>query len=291
MPNPALNYRLDDLAEPAARGPIGDLLRDIFELDPSAFNKLDFWQDGFRAFSYLDGDTIAANVSSFPLPLMVAGKPVLAGGIQSVATRPAYRGRGLFKDLMARMIADGEPRFDCLLLYCETPALYRPFGFRVLQGQTFFGRLGPAEATAARRLSLEQPDDVALIRRLFARRRAPSDHLGLGGHEVMFFLNALWYRDWRLDYLADDEALVVHDRQAAGVRLLDIVGPGLPASNRLAAILAAGDEELEICFPPDRLDGAFTARPHRDPDAGTLMVRGPFPIDGTAFRLPPTAAF
>ncbi|MEM7223951.1 MAG: GNAT family N-acetyltransferase [Pseudomonadota bacterium] len=286
-----LTFRLDDLTDPAARVPIGDLLADIFEIAPAAFNTLPFWYEGYRAFSYLDGEIVAANASSFPLPLVVDGKPLSAGGIQSVATRPAYRGRGLFKDLMARLIADGEARFDCLLLYTDIPALYEPFGFRVLQQHSFFGRLPEDGTAAARRLSLARDEDRALVRRLFAARRAPSERLGLRDHEVTFFLNALWYQDWRLDHLPDVEAMVVHDRCEGRPRLLDIVGPGLPTLECLGALLEAGDQEVEICFPPDRWDATFAARPHLDPEAGTLMARGPFPIEASKVRLPPTADF
>ena len=286
-----LVYCLDDLSEPASRVPIGELLRDIFEIDPAAFNRLEFWDHGYRSFSYRQGDSVAANVSSFPMPLVIGGEEVAAGGLQSVATRPAYRRRGLFADLMERAIADADARFAVLLLYTDNPSLYEPFGFRLQRQSSFFGRFGSAQPTDVRRLSLGRSDDAALVRRLFAERQAPSRHLGLKGHQIAFFLNAIWYQDWRLDYLPDHHVLVAHDHSDNRPRLLDLVGPEVPPLDCLAAVFELGDQELEVCFPPDRLGGTFLPRPHHDPEAGQLMVRGRFPIEGTPLRLPPTAAF
>jgi GNAT superfamily N-acetyltransferase len=294
-----LAFRIDTLAAPKDRAAWLDLLRDIFRIDLAAFCRLGIWPEGYRAFSYMDGDVIAANVSCRPLPLVIGGRPVAAGQIHAVVTRPEYRRRGLFHDLMLRTLEYTDARFECVLLYTEIPALYRPFGFRPLSEHRFRGRLsltGPAEETPRRRkLSLASPEDVALLRGLFARRESVSRRLGLVGNEDIFFATALAHPGWRLDFLPDDDALVVWDRSDGVTRLHDIVASRIPAAPVLAAALEPGaardgrTTEIEMLFPPDRLDGSFAPVPHAPEDNDILCVRGPFAIEGTPLMLPLTA--
>lgn len=296
---PDLTLRIDGLAEPARRGAWLDLLRDIFGIDLAAFCRLGVWPNGYRAFSWMDGDVIAANVSCRPLPLIVGGQPVAAGQIHAVATRPQYRRRGLFVDLMRRALDYADPRFACVLLYTERPRLYQRFGFRPLVEHRFRGRLAPDGAArrspSRRRLSLGAADDVALMLDLFARRQPVSRHLGLAGNEDIFLANALTHPDWRLSYLPDEPALIVWDRQVRVTRLLDVVGGRMPASGTLAAAIGADigqsgvSAEIEVLFPPDLLGGSFAPFPHVPEDNDILCVRGPFAIEDTPFMLPLTA--
>jgi predicted N-acetyltransferase YhbS len=294
-----LAFRIDNLAAPKDRAAWLDLLRDIFEIDLAAFCRLGIWPEGYRAFSYMDGDVIAANVSCRPLPLIVGGRPVAAGQIHAVATRPEYQRRGLFHDLMRRVLDCADARFECVLLYSEIPALYRPFGFRPLPEHRFRGRLeltGAAdESPRSRALSLAASEDVALLRDLFARREPVSQLLGLVGNEDIFAATALAHPGWHLTFLPDNEALVVWDRADGITRLHDIVARRMPTASVLASVLeldAARDgrsAELELLFPPDQLAGSFAPVPHVPEDHDILCVRGPFAVEGTPFMLPLTA--
>jgi len=292
-----LRFRIDTLADPMKRLAWVDLLRDIFGVDFAAFSKLDIWPEGYRGFSYLDGDVIAANISFNPLPLRMAGRDVVAGQLQGVATRPAYRRCGLFHDLMEKVLAFADTRCEFLLLYTETPALYQPFGFRLLPEHSFAGQLqagsfGP-DGRNARTLSMRLPEDIALVRRLYRTRCPVSDEFGLIDNEGVFFSNLLRSPSFRLSYLPRIEAVVVWDQAGAGgrSRLLDIVAAEMPPSGILAAALGlpTPDAEIDVLFPPDRLTGQFSAMPLRHEDGDLLMVRGPFGLEQKPFMLPLTA--
>jgi len=294
-----LTFRVDSFADPGKRVAWVDLLRDVFGHDFAEYSGLGIWDAGFRAFSWMDGDVIAANVATRPLPLVIGGRRVAAGQIHAVATRPAHRRRGLFRDLMGRALADADARFECVLLFTETPELYRPFGFRPVREFRFRGRLATGGAPTPRPrvvgLSIREPQHLVTILRLFDGRRPVSDHLGLVGNADIFVINALSHPGWRLSFLPDENALVVWERVDGAVRLHDIVaGRMLPASILASAMELAPDadglsEEIEVMFPPDLLDGSFVPFPHLPEDNDILCVRGPFAIVGTPFMLPLTA--
>lgn len=297
-----LTFRVDGLVDPVKRIAWVSLLRDIFGLDFSAFSALDIWPADYRAFSYLDGDVIAANICCNSLPLRVAGRDLLAGQLQGVATRPDYRRQGLFRDLMSRALDFAAARYECLLLYTETPALYQPFGFRRVTEWGFHGRLQTTgidpTIVSVRSLSVHEADDRSLIRRLFSIRRPISDQLGIIANEGVFFGNLMLCPAWQLSYLPVFDVLVVWDRggideggMGGGRRLLDLVGEAWPPMEVLAAVLQlpAPDAGIDVLFPPDRLAGTFSPRPYRHDGGDLLMVRGPFALEHQPFMLPLTA--
>ena len=296
--SPDLTFRIDSLADPAKRAAWVELLRDIFELEFTEFSSLGIWDAGYRGYSWMDGDIIAANVGLRPLPLVIGGRRVTAGQIHAVATRPAYRRRGLFRDLMSRALEAADREFACVLLYTRTPALYQPFGFRRVAEFRFRGRLDTGGAAPPRpqirALSIRNPEDRATILRLFAGRQPVSDHLGLVGNADIFVANALTHLDWRLSFLPEHDALIVWDRTDGTIRLHDIVAGRMPSATLLAATMELAcrpdgrTPDLDVLFPPDLLAGTFAPFPHT-PEDDRLCVRGPFAIEGTPFMLPLTA--
>jgi GNAT superfamily N-acetyltransferase len=280
-----LTFRIEDFADPATRRPWLDLLDDIFGIDLTAFSDLGIWTEGHRAFCYWDGGSLAAHIACRPLPLMVDGATVSAGQLHGVATRPAFRRRGLFRDLMARCLAHADAHFDRLFLYTETPALYTPFGFRVLAEHSFRGRLHGIAGPPPGRRTLKPAQDLTLIQRLFAGRHPVSRQLGLCANADIFLIHALAHPQWRLDYIAAEDVLVAWEA-GARPRLIDMVGARLPAPQTLAALLGPG--EIDVLFPPDLLDGIFTPVPHVPEDNDLLMVRGPCAVAGP-IMLPLTA--
>lgn len=119
MPTPpGLTYR-DDLPGSRDRAPIFALLRGVFGFDASPLGEFDLWDPTYRAFAYLDGaGACAASAAACALPLIIAGRPVDAMGVQSVATRPDWRGRGLAHDLLDRMLkwCDAQPPLTVLMV-------------------------------------------------------------------------------------------------------------------------------------------------------------------------------
>jgi GNAT superfamily N-acetyltransferase len=286
-----LALAIDDCSSPARRAAWLTLVQDIFSIDLSEYSGYGVWHPGYRAFSWLAGDRIAANVSIRPLRLMVAGRPVPAAQLHAVATRPEYRRRGLFRDLMARVLAFADGRFDRLLLYTATSDLYPPFGFRHLPMHRFIGRLPAAEGKPARTrsLSVDDPADRALMLRLHDGREPVSSRFGLGANGDVLVANATLRRHWRLDYLEREDALVVWEISHGRTRLLDIVAPRMPSAAAIASLSGLGGGPIEVHFPPDRLGGDFRAIPDVPEDGDFLWIRGPLEVEGEPVMLSPAS--
>lgn len=285
MPDPDLVFRLTSAAAPPVAAAVDDLVRDVFEMDLSPLDRLGR-DPSLLSFGWWRGDELVAHVGLARQTLRAAGGTVTTRGLQSVAVREAWRGRGLFRDLTTRALAHVDALGVPALLATETPALYRPFGFREIDEVVFLGPLTPAGARPRhRRLSLDGDDDVALIRDFFARRAPVSELCALEEHPSGFLLKALESPEIALEHLPDLDAVVAVETEEPGcLTLLDVLAPAIPPLAAIAAALAADVDRARVAVMPDRLDWHPTGT--RREDAGD-MVRGPWPLDGHAVAFSP----
>ncbi|MCW3473822.1 GNAT family N-acetyltransferase [Limobrevibacterium gyesilva] len=278
--------------DPAARDALNGLLREVFGLDPAILDVVGGWDPSYTPFSWFDADgRCVANAAAIALPLVVAGVRIEALGIQSVAVHPAWRGRGLFRDLMGRVLAWCDARARLVLLMTATPALYDRFSFRGVPEHDFAGPAPrPLPAGMARRLMPGRPDDIAFLRRMLAARAPVSAVVAVAENATMFLYKVATRDGIALHHVPDLDAVVATvTPDAETLRLIDVVAPRIPPLAGILGALGVAPSRAEVYFPPDRLGWDACARPA--PGPARLMARGPFVPEGTVFMLPPTAAF
>lgn len=267
------------------------LLTDIFGLDVAPLKTIDLFEPTYRSFSYLDKEgSCIANVSAINVPLFLSGKPVKAMGIQSVATRPSYRHRGLSRDLLGRALAWCEERSDLILLHTSIPDFYLPFGFCAVQEHFFAGE--PPEAVGeacAYKLSWESKKDRDLLRGMLLTRNSLSSIASICGLPGMFVLNAMGTEGLSLYHLPALQVIVALQHKEDGTLcLLDIVGQKMPTLSQILGALDCAPQRIETHFPSDLLEWKGTETPCQKKNV--LMVRGDLDV-GCSFMFQPTMAF
>jgi predicted N-acetyltransferase YhbS len=294
-PFPELTLRQDFLADPVAWSAVADILQDIFDIDIAILDDLGGPDPGSMPFAWFDGSgQCVANLTAFPMPLMLGGRIVRAHGLQSGAVRPSWRGRGLYRDILARALAwCGEQQGELVILTTASPELYIKAGFQPVAQHRFLASPPPAEAVApqARLLNLTRWADLELVQGLLAQRTPVSKAVAVTGHAAMFLFNAASTPSLQLSYLPSIDAVVAWDEEETGTfRLVDIVGSTIPSLGFILAALNKRPVSVEICFPPDRLGCEARATPLEEDLV--LMVKGEVPSTmQEPFRLPPTAGF
>lgn len=277
-----LHFRSDYAHTKEGLAELSRLILDIFAVDISPLDRLGhdlsvvafgWWQDG----------NLIANVSLYERRLWLAGEEVAAFGVQSVAVRPEWRGRGLFRDLMRRALDHADARVSLVILATGTPGLYRPFGFRQLQEVKSSSTWVRQRAEAGfRELLLNVDADIALLRDLFSRRVPTSLLASACDHPALFMLKASLTPGIKLLHLPQLDAVVAVKRNWRTMILLDVVAPSIPP---LAAIMTALDFDgarVDVHLTPDRL--CWTPDETQPVDNG-YMVRGAFAPEGQAFML------
>jgi predicted N-acetyltransferase YhbS len=245
------------------------------------------WEEASTPFIHEEGGEIVSHVGLLPLPLLFLGREVEIGGIHAVATHPAHRRRGHYRRLMEEALAFAGERYATLQLTTAAPALYTPFGFRIVEEHRFVGALAkPASAWGMRPLDLSRPDELSRLTRLLDARTPVSERLGAVRERAVFLFNEAR----RPIYYADDLDIALSLELAGGVlRLFDVVAEEIPPLSEISARVGAALSGVEVYFSPDKLGAALRPERHALGGDDNLMVRGPYPPEPLPVMLPRTA--
>ena len=254
------------------------------------------WEKTSTPFVHFHGELAITHVGLLELPLVVMGHTVRVAGIHAVGTRPEFRRRGYYRQVMTEVLQYCAPRYDTLLLTTGQPALYEPFGFRVLQEHIFVASYpSPGGTQGFRPWQAHAAADLQVLRRLLETRVPISPILGVVQEKAVFSFNA---RKLPLYYAADLDVIISFALEGTQLTLFDIVGSQLPALGAILQRLPQPIDHVVTYFSPDRLEADFHAVPHTlmDPPgalggegADFLMVRGPFAAEDKPFMLPRSA--
>jgi predicted N-acetyltransferase YhbS len=286
-----LTYR-DELSGPEDRRALHRLLLDVFNVDVSPIDEFGLADPTYRAFSYLDGTgRCVANAGTFTLKLIVGGKPVTAMGIQSVATRPQWRRRGLSHDLLERALRWCDAHAPLTFLMTSIPRFYEPMGFRIVPQFAYVGRAPTSDrpALGCHRLDLGADEDLRLLVQVLRHRVPVSARFAVDGSPGAFVLNLLDRAELAAWYIEPSQAVVVTATRPEGTLcIVDIAAADMPTLADVVAAVGHQSKQVEVHFPPDRLAWNGTATPAET--STVLMVRGDLePLE--PFMIPETAAF
>ncbi|ETX00510.1 MAG: hypothetical protein ETSY2_38905 [Candidatus Entotheonella gemina] len=245
------------------------------------------WEAQSTPFVRFHGDLAITHVGLLEIPFVLMGRQVMVGGIHAVCTRPEYRRRGYFRQVMTEVLDDCEQRYETLLLYTAQPELYEPFGFREL-GEHLFMTLWPAAGgrEGFRQLNLNEPSDLRLAERLLAAREPVSNTVGVVHEAGLFGFNE---GKRPLHYAEDLEVIVCLELDGSRLKLFDVVGAPVCSLADMIERIPRPIDRVEFYFSPDRFGVAARAVPHLVDGDSHLMVRGPFAAEGQPFMIPRSA--
>lgn len=251
------------------------------------------WETVSTPFLFFHNELPVTHVGVLEIPLVVMGEMVRVGGIHGVCTRPEYRRRGYYRQVMEEVLQYCEHRYKTLILTTAQPELYEPFGFRVLQEHIFVLRcVLTGGRNGFRLLNSKDPGDLQILNRLLEIREPISNVVGVVQEKAVFAFN----EGLRPLYYAPDLDMIVSlELEGTQLKLFDIVAPQIYPLGTLLERLPYRIDEVVIYFSPDRLAVETSAIPYVLLDSpempggagkSFLMARGPFAAEGRPFMLP-----
>ncbi|MHC2217428.1 GNAT family N-acetyltransferase [Rhizobium leguminosarum] len=271
-----LTFRQDYFGDPGWAALVC-LLKDIFGIDIGPLQQLGGPDPTSMPFGWFDAEgELAANISAFGLPFVLNGRIVHAAGLQSGAVRPAWRGRGLYRDVTVKALDWCEKQgFEAVILYTDKPSLYEAYGFRAIALHRYEGPApDPSSSVARARPRLPTTaDDLALLQSLLKRRSPVSTSLAVTVNAAMFLINTQLDPDIRISLLEDRQAAIAWKMDEAGrFSLLDVVAADIPSLAAILGGLEIAPASVEVLFRPDKLGWDSVPQPL---ESGTrLMLRG-----------------
>ncbi|TAU91404.1 GNAT family N-acetyltransferase [Rhizobium leguminosarum] len=272
-----LTFRQDYFGDPAGWAALVCLLRDIFGIDIGPLQQLGGPDPTSMPFGWFDAEGgLAANISAFALPFVLNGRIVHAAGLQSGAVRPAWRGRGLYRDVTVKALDWCDRQgFEAVILYTDKPSLYEPYGFHAIPLHRYEGA-APAPSSSAAPAGPLLPtnaDDLALLQSLLKARSPVSTSLAVTDNAAMFLINTQLDPDVRISFLEDKQAVIAWKIDEAGrFSLLDVVAAEMPSLAAILGGLKIAPDSVDVFFRPDKLGWEGVPEPL---ESGTrLMLRG-----------------
>ena len=221
------------------------------------------WNDSYQVFAICNGRQLASIVGVMDMHFLFDG--VEREGVQlgAVGTLPDFRGTGLSRRLMHRVMADYSVPEKPALLFANDAVLefYPRFGFRpVVQKRFVLARSLDPAARPIRRLDVARQADRALLVDHCARAAPINDRFAARDYFPIMLWNQL--HSPRQVVLADDAAAVLVVSQV-DQRLIvhDIYAP--PAFDLIHALASAIDapvKAIEFCFDPEEWLTAMTVK-------------------------------
>ncbi len=246
------------------------------------------WCEMSTPFVEYQGGRIVAHVGVLEIPTVIDGERSTIAGVHAVCVHPEHRGRGHMRVAMERALAYLDERFRTSVLWANDPAIYGQFGF-VARDESIF--VGPVRGGALhlQSLSLDRPEDVALVRERLARRKPVSPRLATCEPGTLALLDlALWNPGPSLAYLPALDCIVAYTVRERFLDLYDVIANEIPPLNEIATHLGEGIDTAVVYFSPDSL-GAPKLVPEPTTLIDSLMVRGRWPSDPRPFAFSPLA--
>jgi GNAT superfamily N-acetyltransferase len=212
------------------RQSFNEQVRRVFGFSFEAWYRAGYWLDAYEPHVLLDHGRVVANVSVNKLTFWLDGRWLRLVQIGTVLTDPDYRGRGLARFLMDKVLAEYEPHSDGIYLYANdsVTGFYPRFGFTAVPEYECWLPLGDYEAGtggpgAVKRLNMGVADDVAILLRLF-RQGNPFSRLSLVDNEgLLIFYGSQALRE-SVYYLPDCQAAVIAGYEGGAWVCYDVFG-------------------------------------------------------------------
>lgn len=272
--------------DPKTASAFGALMEEVFGRDMQLGASARPDDAGISPFGIYDSDgACIAGLELVALSLTLEGIESQAAGVASVAVAPAFRGRGLFKLLMQEALACcGRP----VLLYTEDPSLYTRFGFGLVPQHRFEGPAPMPQRSGAPARWFSPGPDGPLLNRLLATKTPVSNQATLDPGAAIVLRQIAGLDDYALDYLPDQDALVIWSEDGGTFTLAGVFAGAIPPLAVILGALNQSPDRIEVLFPPDKLgwDGAPVAD-----DAGLMMLGNRPASFARPFRFAPTAEF
>ena len=245
------------------------------------------WHRISTPFVAYDGDEVVAHVGVLAIPLMLAGAPLLVGGVHAVGTHPAHRRKGYARRLLEEAIAYCDDRFAAAQLTTESPDVFRGVGFRVVPQTRFEVPPSPRRAPGFQPLSMDSAADCATLHRLLRRRQPVSRRLSSLDPGWLFVTDEVLATGsfTRLHYAPDLDVVAVFEIKEQRLCLYDVVAERLPALAEVLARIPQPHSHVDLFFTPDRFEVDILSKSEAYP-GDNLMVRGTYPVEREQIVLP-----
>lgn len=242
-----------------------------------------FWPDSCVPYSLFDLQKMVSHVTATIFTFALEGKTLKALQLGTVMTDPDYRGRGLSRWLIDRVLEDFDQQVDFVFLYANDSVLdfYPKFGFK--RAPEFFAAAEwtgkdriAANKADVRKLDITQQQDQQILMRIASQTTAQYRMTPLQNQSMLFLYSGfseLSFLENSLYYFPEMDAVTIASVKEDTLAVYDILSPKkVPLDYIISSLSDSQTKRAELYFLPEELSG-FSVFPLEQKDS-TLFVRG-----------------
>lgn len=279
----SIEYRSHYFDDPKALASFERYAKSIFDLDFSLWKEKGQWDSGYTPFSAFVGGECVASICVYPSEMIVQGKRKKGAQLLTVGTLPAFRLKGIQRELWKRVNEWIGDTYDFVFLFTDdsTAEFYKRLGLRrqVEFSEIIRSAVPSGKATGHfTKLDLAEAGDYACLERLAKGRDMVSERIGFYNPNLLLFVFLYFYRDCSY-YVEDLDTVVVAGEHDGRVRVYDIVAPKMPGLQDLLPFFSHFEKpDIEFLFCTDRLGIENVVR--EEITDNLLFVSDNFHLDG-----------
>lgn len=279
-----LEFRSEYWNDRASQEAFKNFLYDIHGLDLSAWEAAGYWDSAYMPFSYFKDGRVVSSVCLYLLDAVVNGVRSPLVQISGVGTLPAFRRKGLNRELTERALAWTLDKHAGVFLFADEGAIpyYQRCGFvSVTESQESW----EAEAVDPRagiiQLDPENPSTLKKIYRYAVDREPVSEKLSILSPKLLMFHILYTLRD-SIYEVPELDCIILYDRKGSEVNIYDIIAKEMPVFSEIYPYFSQDlDKRVIFHFHTDRL-GIDNVKMKLTKTHNTFVSEG-FPVRNPAF--------
>ena len=270
-------YRADVRDNAGLRDSFNALTRQVFGFDFADWHARGWWSaahTGYAPHALVRGGRVIANVSATPLSFLIAGEPLRALQLGTVMTSPDFRGHGLQRQLMERLLSEAAGQYDMIYLYANDSVMefYPKFGFEPAVEYAFSRSMPQGGGLAVTSADMDSPADCEKLLSLY-RQGNPFSGVEMKDETGLFMFYCAGFLKDCVFFIDGLNAAAVAEYDGECLLLHDVFCPPDTAFNDVLRALARPDAvRVELGFTPK--DAAGMKNAPVEEDGGLFVLKG-----------------
>jgi GNAT superfamily N-acetyltransferase len=234
-----------------------------------------YWYDTYIPYSIADGEKIVANVSVNIMDFVIDGHRIHFIQLGTVMTDKDYRGQGLSRYLIEKIIAEWADKVDGMYLFANDSVLefYPKFGFRESKEYQYKYKIGEFENSKKYiKVSMKEEESrnefIKTTLNNIPNARLAVDNLGL----IMFYTTS--FMSESVYFLPEVNSYVIADMNEDNIFIHQIISKEKVDIYNIMHSFGSKIKEVVLGFTPLDSDG-FVVEERKEEDT-TLFILGSF---------------
>ncbi len=246
------NVRVDE----QVRKSFNALALSTFGIDFEFWYQNGYWGDSYIPYALMDGETVVSNISVNIIKTTWKNQVKRYIQLGTVMTDEKYRGKGLSRFLMKKVLEDWRDNCDAVYLFANDSVLdfYPKLGFQKAQEYQYLKSVRKKEGML-KKLDMSLIEDRTLLLEMY-RLSNPFSALPMESNEGLLMFYCSQFMKESIYYAENFEAVVIAGYDGEKMVCYDIFGLNNYPIDDILCTMAHQDTKIAILgFTPNQIDG------------------------------------